>query len=274
MASFISPQSSVDPRAEIGDDVYIGPFCVVGPHARIGAGTQLDNNVTISGHVELGENNRLFPGVVIGGEPQDLGYRGEPTKVVIGDGNVFREAVTVNRASTKERGVTTVGSNNFFMAGSHVAHDCNVGSHVVLTNATLLGGHVHVHDRAILAGAVGVHQFTTIGSYSFVGAHVRVLQDVPPFMMVDGTPPRVRCINLVGLKRQGFTPEAIASLQEAHRLLFRLRVGVTKCRETLLEHGRLIPETLHLCDFIEKRYTERHGRSRQQLRSKEGPMAA
>ena len=147
MATKISDQAAVDPRAQIGDDVEIGPFCVVGPDVTIGAGSQLMNNVTLTGHVTVGEHNHFFPGVVIGAAPQDLSYQGGNTSVQIGDRNVFREGVTVNRGTEKEEGITTVGSHCYFMACAHIAHDCRVGSWVVMANATLLGGHVHVHDH-------------------------------------------------------------------------------------------------------------------------------
>ena len=152
MATIVAEHAVVDPRAIIDDDVEIGPFCVVGPQVTIGRGTRLVNNVTITGHVTIGQHNRFHPGVVIGGEPQDLSYRGSPTQVVIGDHNVFRECVTVNRATEKEDGVTRVGDHGFFMACSHIAHDCQVGDHVVMANGVLLGGHVHVAHHVTIAG--------------------------------------------------------------------------------------------------------------------------
>src|SRR5262249_14926981 len=163
------------------------------------------------------------PGVVIGGEPQDISYRGSDTQVVIGDENCFREGVTINRATEKENGVTSIGNHNFLMACSHVAHDCRLGDHIIMANGTLLGG--HVHDHASSSGGVGVHHYATIGSYSFIAGMSRVLHDVPPYMLVDGHPTRPRCINVVALKRSNFTQEAIDSLAEAHRLLFRAKVG-------------------------------------------------
>lgn len=208
---------------EIGDDVDIGPFSVIGPHAHIGAGCRLHNHVTITGHVTIGEHNTIYPGVVIGGEPQDLSYRGSNTRVEIGDHNLIREGVTINRGTEKEDGVTRIGDHNFLMAYSHVVHDCRLGSHIVIANGTLLGGHVHVHDHASLSGAVAVHHYTSIGSYSFVGGLSRVLHDVPPFMLSEGNPARPRCINVVALKRNNFTPETINALAEAHRLLYRTR---------------------------------------------------
>jgi UDP-N-acetylglucosamine acyltransferase len=257
----------IDPRAEIDQDVEIGPFCVVGPHVRIGSGCRLENNVTLMGHVTLGKNNHFYPGVVIGGEPQDLSYRGTPTRVVIGDGNTFRECVTVNRATEKEEGVTTVGSHNYLMACTHIAHDCRIGSHVIIANGTLLGGHVHVQDHASLSGGVAVHHYTTIGSYSFVSGLSRVLHDVPPFMLVEGHPTRPRCINVVALKRHNFPPDAIRSLAEAHRLLYRARVGLDHAREILRSNGHLLPQVNELLSFVQVQQEGQHGRGREYRRA-------
>ena len=179
---------SIDPRAEIDDEVEIGPFCVIGPKARIGRGTRLENNVTLMGNVTIGCYNHIFPNAVIGGEPQDISYTGSDTKVVIGDHNIIRECVTINRASEKEEGVTRIGDHNFLMACCHVAHDCQLGNHIIIANGTLLAGHVHVHDYASLSGAVAVHHFATIGSYSFVAGLSAVRHDVPPYMLVEGFP--------------------------------------------------------------------------------------
>ena len=177
----VSKLASVDPKAVLGDNVQIGPFCVVGPDAVIGAGTVLRNNVTLCGKVTLGRNNMVFPSVVIGAEPQDVNYDGSPTEVVIGDRNVIRECVTINRATTKENCVTAIGNDNFFMGCVHIAHDCIVGNHVKIANATLLGGHVHVADHATISGNAGVHHFTRIGDYSFVTGVGRVIQMCRPF---------------------------------------------------------------------------------------------
>ena len=146
---------SIDPRAQIDEDVEIGPFCVIGPHVRIGRGTRLENSVTLMGRVAIGQFNHIWPGTIIGGEPQDISYSGADTKVVIGDHNLIRECVTINRGTEKEEGITSIGDHNFLMACCHVAHDCRLGSHIIITNGTLLGGHVHVHDHATLSGGVG-----------------------------------------------------------------------------------------------------------------------
>lgn len=266
MAIHVSPLATVDPRAELDDDVTVGPYCVVGPHVRIGRGTRLENQVTLLGHVALGRDNHLWPGVVIGGEPQDLSYRGAPTRVVIGDGNCFREGVTVNRATEKEDGLTVVGHGNYLMACSHVAHDCKLGNQIVIANGTLLGGHVHIHDHASLSGGVGVHHYTTIGAYSFVSGLSRVLQDVPPYMLADGNPARARCINVVALKRNDFSAAAVDSISEAHRLLYRAKVGLGHAREILANHGHLTPEVEHLLEFVAHQQGGRHGRARERMR--------
>lgn len=267
MATYVADNASIDPRAEIDDDVEIGPFCVVGPNARIGRGTRLENNVTLMGHVTLGQFNHIYPGVVIGGEPQDLSYRGSATQVVLGDHNVVREGVTINRGTEKEDGITLLGNHNFLMACSHVAHDCKLGSHIVIANGTLLGGHVHIHDHASLSGAVVVHHFGTIGSFSFVSGLSRVLHDVPPFMLVEGHPSRPRCINVVALKRNDFSPETIECLAEAHRLIYRAKVGLDHAREILRSNEQLVPQVNQLLDFIQIQQEGKHGRARERRRA-------
>ncbi len=266
MAIYVADNVSIDPRAEIDDQVEIGPFCVVGPHVRIGRGTRLENNVTLMGRVTLGEHNHVYPGAVIGGEPQDLSYRGTDTQVTVGSHNVIRECVTVNRGSEKEQGVTLIGDHNFLMACSHVAHDCRLGSHIVITNGTLLGGHVHVHDHASISGGVAVHHFATIGSYSFVAGMSTIRHDVPPYMLVEGHPARPRCINVVALKRHDFSPETIDCLAEAHRLLYRAKVGLENAREILRAAGQLHPAVGHLLDFVQQQREGQHGRGRERIR--------
>ncbi|MGC4004162.1 MAG: acyl-ACP--UDP-N-acetylglucosamine O-acyltransferase [Pirellulales bacterium] len=197
----------VDPRAELADGVYVGPFSVIGPHVKIGPGTRLENNVTIVGHTTIGRDNHLFPGVVVGAEPQDVSYRGTDTRVEIGNRNILRESVTVNRATEKEEGITSLGDDNFLMGGCHVAHDCRIGDHVLMANAVLLGGHVHLHDYAALSGGAIVHHYTTIGRFSFTAGLSRVLHDVPPFMLCEGMPARAerstswRCVGTISHRR-------------------------------------------------------------------------
>ncbi len=267
MATYIGEHAAIDSRAEIDHDVEIGPFCVIGPHVRIGRGTRLENGVTVMGHATIGQDNHFYPGVVIGGEPQDLSYRGSDTQVVIGDHNTLREGVTINRATEKEDGVTSLGNHNFLMACSHVAHDCRLGSNIIIANGTLLGGHVHIHDHASLSGGVAVHHYATIGSYSFVAGLSRVLHDVPPFMLVDGHPTRPRCINVVALKRKSFSSEAVNCLAEAHRLLYRAKVGLDHAREILRGNNQLVPQVNELLSFVQSQQEGQHGRARERRRA-------
>jgi len=266
MTIHVEQSAAVDPRAELDDDVHIGPFCVVGPNVRLGRGTHLINSVTIMGRVTIGQHNRVFAGAVIGGDPQDISYRGSDTEVVIGDENVIREGVTINRATEKEDGVTALGSNSFIMAGCHIAHDCRVGSRVIMANATLLGGHVHVADDATISGGVAVHHFSSIGSYSFIGGLSRVLHDVPPYMLADGNPSRPLCVNMVALKRHDFSKDTIRALTEAHRLIYRAKVGIEHARELLRADGMLVPEVVHLFGFLQHQHEGKNGRGRDRRR--------
>lgn len=267
MAIHVAEHAAIDPRAEIADEVSIGPFCTIGPNVKIGRGTRLHSGVTLMGHVEMGEDNLIYPGVVIGGEPQDVSYSGADTKVLIGDHNVFRESVTINRGSEKEQGVTRLGSHNFFMACSHVAHDCQIGNHVIVTNSTLLGGHVHVHDHATLSGSVAVHHYATVGSYAFVGGLSAVRCDVPPYLLVEGHPARPRCINVVALKRNHFAQPEIEALSEAYRLLYRAKVGLDNAREILNGKGELNFHVNRLLDFVQRQQSGAHGRGRERRRA-------
>jgi UDP-N-acetylglucosamine acyltransferase len=204
---------------------------------------------------------------VIGGEPQDLGYRGADTQVLIGDGNLIRENVTINRASEKEEGITRIGNHCFIMANCHVAHDCCVGDNVVMANLVMLGGHVHIHDNVTMGGGVGVHHFGSVGKFAFVGAMSRVTQDVAPFMLADGNPARAHCVNLVALKRKNFSREAIRSLNEVFRLLYRSRVGAQNAREILGKDGHATEEALAVLDFVEFSNAGRNGRGRDRRRA-------
>lgn len=262
----ISPLAVVDPAAQIEGGTEIGPFCVIGPKAKIGRGTKLHNNVTILGDVEIGQDNLISPNAVIGGDPQDLSYRGTETKVVIGDRNVIRECVTINRASEKEDGYTRVGNDCYFMGNVHVAHDCAVGNNVIIGHGSMLGGHVHVDHHATLSGGVAVTHYGAVGCYTFVGASSRVLQDIAPYMLADGNPARPRCINIVALKRNNFAPNIVTALNEAYRLLYRARVGLDNAREILSARGELIPDIQHLFDTIAVSQSGRHGRGREQRR--------
>lgn len=267
MATSIAANAWIDPRAEIDEEVEIGPFCMVGPGAKIGHGTRLLNHVTIMGNVTLGRNNTVYPNVVLGAEPQDVSFQGAETYVEIGDNNILREGVSVNRGTEKEDGVTRIGDNNFLMGNVHIAHDCKLGNHIIIANGSLLAGHVHVHDYASISGGCGVHHFVTIGSYSFLAGLSRALHDVPPFMLTEGIAAHPRCINIVALKRRNFSTEAIDSLAAAHRLLYRSKVGLHHARDILRSNGQETQEVAHLLNFIEGQQEGKHGRGRELRRA-------
>jgi UDP-N-acetylglucosamine acyltransferase len=270
MTSRISPLAHVDSRAQIGNDVEIGPFCVVGPNVVIGDGCVLKSNVVIDGHTIIGERNQFFPGAVIGAEPQDFCYQGGPTRVEIGDDNLFREGVSVNRGADKEDGVTRIGNGNFLMANAHVAHNCHVFNSTILTNGVLLGGHVHVHDFAIVSGNSAVHHFTTLGTGSFVGGMCRVVQDVPPYMLSAGADnPEVVTINVVGMRRRGISDDSIAAVRKAFKLIYREHMKLSDVRTQLLNEmeGTLPFELVTLLNFIEWSGKGKNGRGREAFRN-------
>jgi len=267
MATSIAANAWVDPRAELDHEVEIGPFCTIGPGVKIGRGTRLLNSVTLMGRVTIGRDNQLYPNVVVGAEPQDIAYQGGDTCVEIGDGNTLREGVTVNRGSEKEDGITRLGDKNFLMGNSHVAHDCKLGSHIVIANGSLLAGHVHVHDHASISGGCAVHHFVTVGSYSFLAGLSRALHDVPPYMLVEGIAAKPRCINIVALKRSNFSDDTIDSLAAAHRLLYRTKVGLTHAREILRSKDQLNTEVQKLLAFAEGQQQGKHGRGREVRRA-------
>lgn len=210
----------VSPSAEIGRDVEIGPFCVVESGVVIGDGCVLESNVVVKEGTTLGSKNHVFEGSVLGGLPQHVHVPDRPGRTLIGSHNTIREHVTIHRAFDCEA-QTTVGDGNFIMAGAHVGHDCRVGNHTIITNSALLGGHVSVEDRAYVSGAVAVHQFCRIGTLAMVGGHARVVQDVPPYVMIDGESGLVVGLNQVGLRRAGFSRETIRELKAAYRLIYR-----------------------------------------------------
>jgi UDP-N-acetylglucosamine acyltransferase len=267
MATKTAANAWIDPRATIEDEVEIGPFCVIGPDVTIRRGTRLLNNVTVMGHVTIGQDNTIYANCVIGGEPQDISYTGSPTRVEIGDGNMIREGVTINRATEKEDGITRIGNHNYLMANSHVAHDCKLGNHIIIANGSLLGGHVHVHDHASLSGCAIVHHYSTVGAYCFIAGISRVIHDVPPFMLAEGSPARPRCINIVALKRKNFAGAEIDALAEAHRLLYRSKVGLQATTEMLRSKNQIFPGVELLLDFIERQQVGRHGRGREHKRA-------
>ena len=219
--SRIHATAVIDPAAQIAGDVSVGPFAVIGAHVSIGAGSSVGAHCVIDGHTTIGRNNTLFQFASIGAAPQDKKYAGEPTRLVIGDGNTIREFVTINTGTVQDGGVTSVGDDNWIMAYVHIAHDCHIGSHTIIANATQLGGHVHLGDWAFLGGLSGVHQFVRIGAHAMTGFQTRLSQDLPPFVTAAGNPAEATGINAEGLRRRGFTGERIARIKQMHRALYR-----------------------------------------------------
>ena len=269
----IHPQACVDSKARIGNDVRIGPFCVIGPAVQIGDGCALHNNVTITGKTRIGSCNEFFAGAAIGGCPQDLKYKGTETQLDIGDQNIFREGTTVHTGTEVGGGVTRVGSHNRFLVGVHLAHDTQVGSHCVVANYVQLAGHVHIEDHCHVGGVAAFHHFVTVGRYSYVGGMARVTVDVPPYMVMQGYPARVRGLNLNGLSRWGLGDQNIANLKEAYRTIFSKKAE--EAIPNLLDrigriesNGRLDEHTRYLCEFL-RRSTHQgvYGRYRESLRT-------
>ncbi len=266
MSTKISNLSQIDPRAQIGNEVEIGPFCTIGPHVKLGDGNKLDSHVAITGYTTIGEKNRFFPNCVIGAEPQDMSYEDSETRLEIGNGNLFREGVTVSRGALKEDHCTRIGDCNLLMANSHVAHNCHLRNNVILVNGVLLGGHVHIHDGAIVSGNSVVHHFSTLGRLSFVSGGCRVPHDIPPFMLAAGNDnPVIKTINIVGMRRAQISEKTIRTIKRAHRRFFREHNKVQAVRERFNEEldGALPFELTELIDFIERQQAGKLGRARE-----------
>ncbi len=231
--SLIHPTALVAAGAELAADVTVGPYTVIGAQVRIGAGSSVGAHCVIEGDTAIGANNRIFQFASLGAAPQDKKYAGEPTRLVIGDGNTIREFCTLNLGTAQDKGVTTIGNDNWIMAYVHIAHDCVVGDHTILANNATLAGHVRVDDWAIIGGLTGVHQFTQVGAHVMAGFASHISQDVPPFMMVDGNPLAVRGLNLEGLRRRGFAPERLAAIKQMHRLLYRQGLTLEAARAAI-----------------------------------------
>jgi UDP-N-acetylglucosamine acyltransferase len=248
----IHPTAIVSSQAEIGAGVTIGPYSIVGERVCIGDGTTIGPHVVIKGPTTIGPGNRILQFASIGEDPQDKKYAGEDTRLEIGARNLVREYCTINRGTAQDAGVTRVGDDNWLMSYTHIAHDCQVGNHVIMSNNATLAGHVHVEDHAILSGFTAVHQFCRIGAHSFVGGLAGVTRDVLPFMLVAGQPPEPRGINQEGLKRRGFTPEQLRNLKEAYRLLYRSGLRLAEAREELARLAADQPEVAVIVAFIDR----------------------
>ncbi len=248
----VHPTAVIESDAALDDGVQIGPYAVVGAGVRIGARASVGSHAVLEGQVELGADCRIGCHVVIGAPPQDLKYRGEPTRVVIGERTQVREFATVHRASTGGHGVTAVGPDCFLMAYAHVAHDCRLEEGVIMANQATLGGHVEVGRHAIVSGLSAVHQFVRIGEYAFVGGCSGINQDIPPFLKVQGAPAKPLGLNAVGLRRHGFSSEAIHALKEAYRILFLSALNTSQALERLKRDLPSSPEVERLVDFIQR----------------------
>ncbi len=246
----IHPTAIVDPGARLGTGVRIGPYCVIGGNVEVGDGCRLQHHVTIEGPSVIGAGNVFYAYASIGQQTQDLKYVGEPTHLRSGDGNTFRECVTVHRGTAPESW-TRVGSRGNFLAYSHVAHDCIVGDGVIFSNNGTIAGHVEVQDYAVIGGLTAVHQYCRIGRHAITGGCSKIVQDVPPFMIADGNPARVRGVNQIGLERHGFPEESVRGLREAYRLLYRSKMNVKQAVEEIRKTLSGAVEIEQLIEFIE-----------------------
>ncbi len=247
----IDPRAIVSPDAEIAEGVEIGPFSVIGPGVRIGAGSWIGPHAVVNGPTTLGRDNKVFQFASIGDAPQDRKYAGEPTQLIVGDRNVFREFCSINRGTAGGRRETRIADDCLFMAYSHVAHDCIVGSHCIMSNCTALAGHVELGDWVILSGYAGVHQFCKVGAHAFLANNAAVTRDVPPFVMVAGSPAEPKGINSEGLKRRGFQAAQIANIKSAYRLFYRSKLKLAEAAEQLRALVPAQPEIAPFVDFLD-----------------------
>ncbi len=249
----IHPTAVVSPAAQLAENVKVEAFSIIGPRVTIGAGSVVGPHAVVDGRTTIGERNQIFPFATIGYPPQDLSYRGEETQLLIGDDNIFRESVTVNRGTQRGGGVTRIGSRNLLMAYAHVAHDCIIGNNVILANATTLGGHVRIDDFAILGGIVAIHQFIRIGTYAFIGGKSGLRMDMPPYMLAFGAPGKLYGPNLVGLRRHGFPRNTIQALKSSYRIMFRSGLTLTEAIDRIRAEVESTPEVDNLIQFMQDR---------------------
>lgn len=250
MTARVHPSAIVARDARLGEDVEVGPFAIIGEDCEVGDGCIIAPRATLERHVRLAPNVRIGVGSVIGGDPQDLKFKGEATTVEIGEGSIVREYSTINRG-TSQSWKTTVGKGSFIMSYVHLAHDCHVGDGVILANGVQLAGHVTVEDRAIISGLTAVHQFARIGTHSFVGGMSRVAKDIPPYLKAVGNPVKLYGLNSVGLQRNNFAPEVIRELKRAYRLFFRSELNVSQALERAQSELSMTPEVKHFLGFVD-----------------------
>ena len=248
----IDSRAVISPQAQIAADVQIGPFTVIGADVVIGARTWIGPHAVINGPTRIGEDNKIFQFASLGDAPQDKKYNGEPTLLTIGDRNIFRESVTVNRGTTHDKGETRIGNDNLLMAYSHVAHDCLLGDQIVMANCATLGGHVEIGDWVTLGGLSAVHQHTKVGAYCFIAHNAAVTRDVPPYVMAVGRPAAPHSVNTVGLQRRGFTPAQVMNIRRAYRLLYRSGLKLTEAVQELERAAATQPEIAPFVEFIKR----------------------
>jgi UDP-N-acetylglucosamine acyltransferase len=248
----IHPTAIVDPGAQLGAGVRVGAYAIIGDGVTLGDGTVVGPHAVVRGPTTIGRNNRIFQFAVLGEEPQDKKYAGEPTRLEVGDGNTFREFCTVHRGTIQDEGVTRIGNGNWVMAYVHIAHDCRVGNDVIFSNNTTLAGHVHVADHVVCSGFSAVHQFCRLGAHAFLGGFAAVTRDVPPYVMVAGQPLAPHGINAEGLKRRGFGPDQLRNLKEAYRILYREGLQLAEARARLAERAATQPELRILVEFLDQ----------------------
>lgn len=247
----IHPTAVVDPKAKLAEDVVVGPYTVIDGEVEVGAGTTIGAHNVLTGRTRIGKANRIFHFCSIGEANQDKKYKGEPTRLEIGDGNTIREFATINRGTVQDAGVTRIGSDNWIMAYVHIAHDCQVGSHTVFANLVTLGGHIHVGDYAVLGGQSAFHQFVKIGAHAMVGGGSIVLQDIAPYLMVGGSPVATHGVNSEGLKRRGFSADSIAALKRAYKTLFKSGLTLADACAELAPQAERYPDVKVMLDFLE-----------------------
>jgi UDP-N-acetylglucosamine acyltransferase len=248
----IDARALIDPSARLADDVSVGAFSIIGPDVDIGAGTWIGPHAVINGPTRIGRDNRIYQFASVGEAPQDKKYAGEPTRLEIGDRNLIREFVTINRGTVQDAGVTRIGDDNWIMAYVHIAHDCRIGNQVIFSNNASLAGHVSVHDYAILGGFTLVHQFCAIGAHAFCAFGSSIKKDVPPFVIVDGSPAHPRGLNTEGLKRRGFTDQAQQALRQAYKTLYRSNLSLQEALVELQGMAQEQEEVALLVSFIEQ----------------------
>ncbi len=248
--TIIHPTAIVHPNAHIGSGVEIGPYSLIGENVVIGDGTKIGAHVIIEGWTTIGRFNKIYHGAVVGNDPQDLKFKGEKSYLIIGDRNIIREYATISRGTAGGGGETRIGNDNLIMSYVHVAHDVQIGNGVVISHASGIAGHVVIEDRVVIGGLAGIHQFTKIGRMAMIGAHSMVTKDVPPYMLVNGNPARAHGVNIVGLRRNGLTPQARLEIQRAYKILYRSNLNVSQAIEVMEERLAGSEEIDHLLRFL------------------------